>query len=87
MPKRKSIKRPADVNQRAHQLVHESIEPDGELPSKAEISRVMAEMGRKGGKIGGKRRLVTLSPEKRSEIASRAARTRWSKKTNKAKKS
>ena len=74
MPKRKSTKRPTDVNQLAHQLVQESTESDEELaPSKAEISRVMAAMGRKGGKIGGKRRMDTMTPEERSEIALRAA--------------
>ncbi len=80
MPKRKSTKRPADVNQLAHQLVQESTELDEEPTlSKADISRFMAEMGRRGGKIGGKRRLVTMTPEERSEIALRAARARWSK--------
>ena len=43
----------------------------------SQISAFMREMGRKGGRIGGKRRLETLSPERRSEIASLAARARW----------
>ena len=81
MPKRLSKpKRPKDINQLAHQLVQESTEQKDERPvSKSEISRVMAEMGRKGGKIGGKRRLDTLTPERRAEIALQAARTRWAK--------
>jgi hypothetical protein len=61
-------------------------EPDIEIPSvghtnaaKPEISRVMAEMGRKGGLIGGKRRLETMSEHKRSRIASNAAKVRWAK--------
>jgi hypothetical protein len=37
----------------------------------------MAAMGRKGGKIGGKRRMVTMTPEQRKEIAAKAAKTRW----------
>jgi hypothetical protein len=45
-------------------------------PSRSEISRIMALMGakggKKGGKIGGKRRLETLSPERRREIARNA---------------
>ena len=41
------------------------------------VSRVMAEMGRKGGKIGGKRKLVTLTAEERKEIATKAANARW----------
>jgi hypothetical protein len=37
----------------------------------------MTKMGKKGGKIGGKRRLVTLTPERRKAIAQKAANTRW----------
>jgi hypothetical protein len=39
---------------------------------------VMAEMGSKGGKIGGKRRAENMSPEQRRSAASRAAKARWS---------
>jgi hypothetical protein len=39
----------------------------------------MAKLGAKGGKVGGKRRLDTMTPEQRSEIALKAARTRWAK--------
>ena len=39
---------------------------------------VMAEMGSKGGKIGGKRRAANMSPEQRRASASVAARARWS---------
>jgi hypothetical protein len=38
----------------------------------------MAEMGSKGGKIGGKRRAANMSPEQRRASASLAARARWS---------
>jgi hypothetical protein len=37
----------------------------------------MAEMGRRGGQIGGKRRLVTMTEKERSDIASAAAKARW----------
>ena len=40
-----------------------------------------AELGRRGGKKGGKARWVNLSPEQRSEAASLAAQARWRKKT------
>jgi len=47
------------------------------------ISRVMQEMGRKGGKKGGKKgakmRAEALTPERRSQIARKAARARWVK--------
>ena len=45
----------------------------------ANISEYMAAIGRKGGKIGGKRRLITLSKEERKRIATSAARARWQK--------
>ena len=45
----------------------------------ANISEYMAAIGRKGGKIGGKRRLITLSKEERKRIATSAAQARWQK--------
>ena len=41
--------------------------------SKKLISEVMREIGRKGGKIGGKRSLETMTPEQRSARAKKAA--------------
>ncbi len=41
---------------------------------------LMAELGRKGGKIGGKRRLETMSAKARKETARKAAQARWAKK-------
>ena len=40
---------------------------------KSEVSKLMAEMGRRGGK----RRMTTITPERRSEIAKKAAAARW----------
>jgi len=40
-----------------------------------------AALGRLGGLKGGRARASALSPERRSEIAAKAARTRWGKKT------
>ena len=34
--------------------------------------------GRPGGLVGGKRRAVILAPERRKEIAKKAAQARWS---------
>lgn len=91
MPKRISTETPpnklVDINQLAPLLVKESTEEkhpeESQLarpPVPKAISRVMAKMGRRGGKIGGKRRLVTMTPEHRSQVASDAARARWAKK-------
>jgi hypothetical protein len=76
------------VNQAAFEMVRRSTaeEPVSEVvivsdakPSKDDISRVMAEMGRKGGKIGGKRRMETMSQTQRTKVAKKAAKARWSK--------
>jgi hypothetical protein len=76
-----AAKRPRDVNQLAHFLVQATTEReiDETKPavSQSDISRVMAELGRRGGKIGGKRRMDTLSQERRSQIALQAAQARW----------
>jgi len=40
----------------------------------------MAELGRRGGKVGGKRRPETMTAKKRSEVAKRAAEARSHKK-------
>jgi len=85
MPKRLSRpRRPSDINQLAHQLVEDSTQEasgsESEL-SRLTVSRVMAEMGRKGGKISGARRKENIPEEKRSEIALKAAKARWAKKT------
>jgi hypothetical protein len=37
------------------------------------VSKVMSEMGRKGGKIGGKRSLKTMTAEQRTARAKKAA--------------
>jgi hypothetical protein len=82
-------KRPSDPSQFAHFMVKATTERDIETPeppavTKSEISRVMAELGRRGGEIGGKRRMETLTQERRSQIAYKAAQARWAKKTKKA---
>ena len=49
--------------------------------SKKLISEVMRELGRKGGKIGGKRSLETMTPEERSARAKKAATAAAKKRT------
>jgi hypothetical protein len=62
----------ADLNQMAHRIVRESTEP------KSPESAAQAN-GRVGGLKGGKARAEKLSPEKRSEIARKAAQARWTR--------
>jgi hypothetical protein len=76
----KAEKRPTDVNQLAHFLGEQSTkeaESNGTEPTESEISRVMAALGRKGGKIGGAARAANLTPARRRSIALKAARARW----------
>jgi hypothetical protein len=66
--------RMADFNRMAHRIVQEATEPaEREEPSTAQTN------GRNGGLKGGKARAEKLSPEKRSEIARKAAAVRWNK--------
>ena len=92
MPKRlqkRTPKRPTDPNQWAHQIVRESTEerePDAPAPDFAsQLSAYMSKLGKKGGRISGKRRMQNLSPEQRTEIASKAARAMWKKRRQQAK--
>lgn len=86
MPKPdKQKKLPTDVNQLAHYLVGLSTQepkaqPPESQPKPPGLSEYMAAIGRKGGKIGGKRRLKTMTRKERQKIARKAAKTRWNKK-------
>jgi hypothetical protein len=44
-----------------------------------EMREYLAKIGSKGGKVGGKRRLETMTAEQRSESARRAVQARWAK--------
>jgi len=77
MPKRSSRKkRPSDPNQLAAQIVGEATEPANQEPKK---NPAAVALGRLGGLKGGKARAAALSARKRSEIAKKAAKTRWNK--------
>jgi len=86
MPKRISKARPTDPNQIARILVERSTqEPESERPHvPRSVSRILSKLGSKGGKIGGKRRLVTMTDAERRESASKAANARWAKARQKA---
>ena len=78
-------KRPRDPNQLAKWIVDsstsETLLPDSSapLPSASSLSAYMAAMGRKGGQIGGKRRLLTMTAAQRRKVAVKAAGARWAK--------
>jgi hypothetical protein len=77
MPKRSRIDKPdQDENQVAARIVAEATEDD-EAASRAEISAYAKLLGSRGGKKGGPARAKALKKARRSEIARKAARTRW----------
>jgi len=47
------------------------------MPS--DIHAYFVKMGSAGGKLGGKIRAANLNPERRKEIAAKAAAARWNK--------
>ena len=75
MPKRKRTAQKLDTVQNARRVFLEATE----TPELTVVSQVMAEMGRKGGRIGGKRRLETMTDEQRRRSARKAAKARWAK--------
>lgn len=82
MPKRvKQKKRTTDENEVAFQLVQRATqEPEpSNIGLPKSVSEYMAQIGSKGGKIGGKKRLKTMTPEQRRKVAQKAAKSRWSK--------
>lgn len=80
-------KRPRDPNQLAKWIVDQSTSetpaPQEVQPAQAaaptDLSAYMAAIGRKGGQIGGKRRLKTMTKEQRRKVATKAAKARWKK--------
>ena len=80
-------KRPRDPNQLARWIVEQSTaeeskpEPATPIAVPSDLSAYMSAMGRKGGMIGGKRRLVTMTAAQRKKAAAKAAAARWGKKS------
>src|SRR5688572_18421470 len=92
MPKRSS-KKPRDLNQLAKAIVDEATakpipsttpllppEPTSAGTAPSGKNPAAVELGRLGGRKGGVARARKLSAKKRSEIARKAAKARWSKK-------
>ena len=70
MPRRPSN----DPNKAAFDLIQKVID-------KGEKNPAAVALGKLGGSKGGKIRAAKLSPRRRSEIARRAARARWKKRS------
>ncbi len=70
----KTPKRPRDPNQLAKLIIDIAT---GESYDIVPTSSPMVELGRAGGLAGGTARAKKLSPERRREIAKKAAAARW----------
>jgi len=77
----KKIKTPRDINQLAAFIAEQATsDPKPDQPEGPQKNQAAVELGRLGGKKGGKARAEKLTPEQRKEIAQKAARARWDKK-------
>jgi hypothetical protein len=75
MPKRSS--KPRDLNRLAASIVEDATDEQEPQDQKPEKDPAAVELGRRGGLKGGKARAKKLTPEQRSEIARKAAMSRW----------
>lgn len=82
----RSKNRPRDPNQLAYRIIQEAT---GQIPKYDPLAKPEAapgknpaavSLGRLGGLKGGIARAASLSPKKRSQIAAKAAKARWSNK-------
>ena len=73
----KHPKRPRDLNQWAKHMV-DLATGDAQEPDPNEGKNVaMAALGQRGGRKGGAARAAKMTPERRAEIARKAAKARW----------
>ena len=63
-----------DENQAAFATVQDIV-----ARTESQKNPAAVELGRRGGKKGGKARAAALSPERRAEIARKASAARWAK--------
>jgi hypothetical protein len=75
MPKRSSKSR--DLNAMAAAIVDQATSDEPEPDPGEGKNPAAVELGRLGGKKGGRARAEKLTPKQRSEIARKAAQARW----------
>jgi len=76
----KKSKAPVELNKLAAFIVDQATNEEPEPEEKSTKNPAAVELGRLGGKKGGVARAAKLSAKRRSEIAKKAAKARWSKK-------
>jgi hypothetical protein len=73
-------KRPRDPNQLAHAIIGIATGEITDIDSaESDKNPHAVELGRLGGKKGGRARAENLSPQQRKDIARKAAAARWKK--------
>lgn len=80
MPKRSSKRPKGDLNTNAFSVVQQATGRAKPEPAPKEKNPAAVALGRLGGIKGGNARAASLSDERRSEIAKKAAEKRWSEK-------
>jgi len=68
-----------DVNQYAKSIVDQLTDPEAREQQQSDKNPAAVALGRLGGLKGGKARADGLTPERRKEIALKAAAKRWGK--------
>jgi len=88
MPERLRTSGTEDINEVASRVVgnlasekHNDSQKDSSRQDSDEKDPLAVELGRRGGLKGGPARAKKLSSERRKEIAKKAAKARWSKKS------
>ena len=69
----------SDINILAKQILEETTQEKTKEKPVKEKNPAAVSLGRLGGLKGGKARAKKLSPERRNEIAQKAAMARWAK--------
>lgn len=78
----KHPKRPRDLNQWAKRMVDiatGAVQDRAPTPEEEGKDAAAVSLGRRGGLKGGKARAEGMTPERRTEIAKKAAQKRWEK--------
>jgi hypothetical protein len=78
MPKRSSKKK--DINETAFSIVQQATGQSETPQAQPEKNPAAVSLGKLGGLKGGAARAIKLTPERRKEIARKAALSRWKKK-------
>ncbi|MBU1150451.1 MAG: hypothetical protein ABIJ57_09355 [Pseudomonadota bacterium] len=76
----KKSKTPYELNKLAAFIVDQATNEEPQAEEKPTKNLAAVELGRLGGKKGGKARAAKLTPKRRSEIAKKAASARWKNK-------